>query len=80
MAAIFDNFIDLNLAKNTWKIKVKMIRLWRQYSAGDIESIEMVLVDSNVSYLSDDYMTYELLFCVSYNYLSDDYYLGKHSI
>ncbi|WZZ61886.1 hypothetical protein YC2023_061993 [Brassica napus] len=33
--------------KTTWKIKVKIIRLWRQYFAGDIESIEMVLLDSN---------------------------------
>ncbi|CAF1933661.1 hypothetical protein HID58_067967 [Brassica napus] len=47
MAGIFDNVIDLNPMKTTWKIKVKIIRLWRQYFAGDIESIEMVLLDSN---------------------------------
>ncbi|CAN6873376.1 unnamed protein product [Brassica oleracea] len=39
--------MDLSPAKTTWKIKVKIIRLWRQYSAGDIDSIEMVLIDSN---------------------------------
>ena len=49
MAGIFDNVIDLNPMKTTWKIKVKIIRLWRQYFARDIESIEMVLLDSNVS-------------------------------
>ncbi|KAL0816688.1 hypothetical protein Bca101_073132 [Brassica carinata] len=47
MAGIFDNVIDLNPMKTTWKIKVKIIRLWRQYFARDIESIEMVLLDSN---------------------------------
>lgn len=49
MATNCDNVIDLSPAKTTWKIKVKIIRLWRQYSAGDIDSIEMVLIDSNVS-------------------------------
>ncbi|CAN7026883.1 unnamed protein product [Brassica oleracea var. botrytis] len=39
--------MDLSPAKTTWKIKVKIIHLWRQYSAGDIDSIEMVLIDSN---------------------------------
>ncbi|CAN7016565.1 unnamed protein product [Brassica rapa subsp. trilocularis] len=39
--------MNLSPAKTTWKIKVKIIRLWRQYSAGDIDSIEMVLIDSN---------------------------------
>ncbi|KAH0883679.1 hypothetical protein HID58_059775 [Brassica napus] len=45
MAGIFDNVIDLSPVKTTWKIKVKIIRLW--ISVGDIESIEMVLLDSN---------------------------------
>ncbi|CAN6935972.1 unnamed protein product [Brassica oleracea] len=39
--------MDLSPAKTTWKIKVKIIRLWRQYSTGDIDSIEMVLINSN---------------------------------
>ncbi|XP_048599720.1 uncharacterized protein LOC125579870 [Brassica napus] len=41
MAKLFDKVMDLSPAKTTWKIKVKIIRLWRQYSAGDIDSIEM---------------------------------------
>ncbi|XP_018461540.1 replication protein A 70 kDa DNA-binding subunit A-like [Raphanus sativus] len=32
--------------KSMWKIRVKVIRLWRQYSAAVGETIEMVLVDS----------------------------------
>ncbi|XP_013624880.1 PREDICTED: uncharacterized protein LOC106331079 [Brassica oleracea var. oleracea] len=47
MATNFDKVMDLSPAKTTWKIKVKIIHLWRQYSAGDIDSIEMVLIDSN---------------------------------
>ncbi|KAF3536263.1 hypothetical protein F2Q69_00025255 [Brassica cretica] len=47
MAEIFDNIIELNPAKTSWKIKVKIIRLWRLHSCGNIDSIEMVLVDSN---------------------------------
>ena len=49
MAKFFDKVMDLSPAKTTWKIKVKIIRLWRQYSTGDIDSIEMVLINSNVS-------------------------------
>ena len=59
MAGIFDNVIDLSPVKTTWKIKVKIIRLW--ISVGDIESIEMVLLDSNVSCFSHDDLKYELL-------------------
>ncbi|KAG2252588.1 hypothetical protein Bca52824_082724 [Brassica carinata] len=47
MAKFFDKVMDLSPAKTTWKIKVKIIRLWRQYSTGDIDSIEMVLINSN---------------------------------
>lgn len=61
MAGTFDNVIDLNPIKTTWKIKVKIIRLWKQYFAGDIESIQMVFLDSNVSCFSDDGLKYELL-------------------
>jgi len=49
MANFFDRVMDLSPAKTTWKIKVKIIRLWRQYSTCDIDSIEMVLINSNVS-------------------------------
>ncbi|KAF8111861.1 hypothetical protein N665_0071s0001 [Sinapis alba] len=31
-----------------WRVKVKIIHLWRQYSAGSRESIEMVFVDARV--------------------------------
>ncbi|XP_022560089.1 uncharacterized protein LOC111206912 [Brassica napus] len=41
MAKFFDKVMDLSPAKTTWKIKVKIIRLWRQYSTCDIDSIEM---------------------------------------
>ena len=61
MAEIFDNIIELNPAKTSWKIKVKIIRLWRLHSCGNIESIEMVLVDSNVSCFQDDDVKNELL-------------------
>lgn len=49
MAAIFDHITELKLFKTKWKIKVKIIRLWKQYSARGIESIDMVLLDTNVS-------------------------------
>ncbi|CAG7894311.1 unnamed protein product, partial [Brassica rapa] len=36
------NFIsDLKPKKSLWKIKVKVIRLWKQYSAAGGETIEM---------------------------------------
>lgn len=45
------NFIsDLKPKKSLWKIKVKVIRLWKQYSAAGGETIEMVFVDEKVSY------------------------------
>lgn len=32
-----------------WRIKVKVVRLWKQYSAQRGETMEIVLVDSQVS-------------------------------
>ncbi|XP_056856549.1 uncharacterized protein LOC130505966 [Raphanus sativus] len=45
--ASFDMIADLKPKKNMWKIRVKIIRIWKQYSVVGGESIEMVLVDSN---------------------------------
>ena len=48
MAAM--NFVsELKPFKNMWKIQVKIIRLWKQYSAAGGETIEMVFVDARVS-------------------------------
>ena len=45
------NFIyDLKPKKSMWKIRVKVIRLWKHYSAAAGETMEMVLVDAKVSY------------------------------
>lgn len=40
---------DLKPFKSMWKVKVKIIRLWNQYSAAGGETIEMVFVDARVS-------------------------------
>lgn len=46
------NFIsNLKPEKAMWKIKMKVIRLWKQYQAAGGEIIEMVLVDSKVKFL-----------------------------
>ncbi|XP_056860058.1 uncharacterized protein LOC130508520 [Raphanus sativus] len=37
---------DLKPFKSMWKVKVKIIRLWNQYSAAGGETIEMVFVDA----------------------------------
>ncbi|KAH0935058.1 hypothetical protein HID58_012175 [Brassica napus] len=37
---------DLKLFKSVWKIRVKVIRLWKQYSCASGETMEMVLADS----------------------------------
>nr|VDC83435.1 unnamed protein product [Brassica rapa] len=42
----FNSVAELKPFKFMWKIKVKIIRLWKQYSAGGGLTIEMVLVDS----------------------------------
>lgn len=39
---------DLKLFKSMWKIMVKILYLWKQYSAGSGLTIEMVFIDSNV--------------------------------
>ena len=45
------NFMyDLKPKKSMWKIRVKVIRLWKHYSAAAGETMEMVLVDAKVSY------------------------------
>ncbi|KAG7537000.1 Nucleic acid-binding OB-fold [Arabidopsis suecica] len=43
--ASFNSVSDLKPFKNMWKIKVKIIRLWKSYSAKNGESIEMILID-----------------------------------
>lgn len=40
---------DLKHFKSMWKIRVKVIRLWKQYSCVVGETMEMVLADSKVS-------------------------------
>ncbi|RIA04402.1 hypothetical protein BRARA_K01360 [Brassica rapa] len=41
----FNSVAELKPFKFMWKIQVKIIRLWKQYSAGGGLTIEMVLVD-----------------------------------
>lgn len=40
---------ELKPYKSMWMIKVKVLRLWKQYSAAGGETMEMVLIDSNVT-------------------------------
>ncbi|KAG2276217.1 hypothetical protein Bca4012_043562 [Brassica carinata] len=42
----FDEVSQLTPYKSMWRIKVKIIRMWKQYTAQGGETIEMVLVDS----------------------------------
>ncbi|KAF3540629.1 hypothetical protein F2Q69_00020765 [Brassica cretica] len=46
MAAITD-VCDLKPFKSMWKIRVKILRLWKQYSTAGGLTIEIVLIDSN---------------------------------
>ncbi|CDY19862.1 BnaC09g31280D [Brassica napus] len=46
MDAITD-VCDLKPFKSIWKIRVKIVRLWKQYSAFGGVTIEMDLIDSN---------------------------------
>lgn len=61
------NFVsDLKPFKSMWKIKVEIIRHWKQYSASDGLTIEMVLVDSNASFIYTVFplvrkLTYEMV-------------------
>ncbi|KAH0880927.1 hypothetical protein HID58_068321 [Brassica napus] len=45
--ASFSNVTDLKPFKTMWKIRVRIIRLWKQYSAAGGLTIEMVVVDCN---------------------------------
>lgn len=42
---------DVKPFKSMWKVRVKIVCLWKQYSGAVRETIEMVLVDSKVSTL-----------------------------
>ncbi|KAG2313308.1 hypothetical protein Bca52824_024865 [Brassica carinata] len=44
--AVMNNVSDLKPFKSMWKVRVKIIRLWKQYSTASGETIEMVFVDS----------------------------------
>ncbi|KAL0649398.1 hypothetical protein Bca4012_092089 [Brassica carinata] len=43
-----NSVFDLKPFKTTWKIMVKVIRLWKQYSAAGGETIEMVFCDVKI--------------------------------
>lgn len=45
----FDQVSQLKPYKSMWKIKVKIVRQWKHYSAQSGETVELVLVDSIVS-------------------------------
>ncbi|KAL0718532.1 hypothetical protein Bca4012_067854 [Brassica carinata] len=47
--AAMNNVSDLKPFKSMWKVRVKIIRLWKQYSTASGETIEMVFVDSRGS-------------------------------
>lgn len=49
--ANFDQVFALKPFKTMWRIRVKIIWVWKQYSTLAGESIEMVLVDSSVSHV-----------------------------
>ncbi|KAL0715408.1 hypothetical protein Bca4012_064730 [Brassica carinata] len=49
------NFIsDLKPNKSMWKISVRVIRLWKQYSATGGETIEMLFMDAKIYLLLED--------------------------
>ncbi|KAF3525828.1 hypothetical protein F2Q69_00048755 [Brassica cretica] len=43
----FNSVADLKPFKTMWRVKVSIVRLWKQYSAPGGLTIEMVLIDSN---------------------------------
>ncbi|CAG7885490.1 unnamed protein product [Brassica rapa] len=46
--ASFSSVTDLKPFKSMWKIRVRIIRLWKQFSAAGGLTIEMVVVDANI--------------------------------
>ncbi|CAN6827331.1 unnamed protein product [Brassica oleracea] len=44
--AAMNTISELKPFKSMWKVQVKIIRLWKQYSAAGGETIEMVFVDA----------------------------------
>lgn len=45
----FNNVSDLKPFKKMWKVRMSMVRLWKQYSSAGGLTIKMVLIDSNVN-------------------------------
>ncbi|KAL0700306.1 hypothetical protein Bca4012_056428 [Brassica carinata] len=43
----FNSIADLKPFKTMWRVRVNIIRLWKQCSAAGDLTIEMVLIDSN---------------------------------
>jgi hypothetical protein len=51
METKFDNLCDVNPARESWFIQVRVIRLWKVYSVmrpDQLDSVEMVLIDQKV--------------------------------
>ena len=60
--ASFSSVTDLKPFKTMWKIRVRIIRLWKQYSAAGGLTIERVVVDCNVNFLMFFLLSYKPMF------------------
>lgn len=51
MAHVFDNIMDVNDSKETWKVGVRTVDLWRVANKAEQEHLEMVFMDAKVIFL-----------------------------
>jgi len=48
MAATFAYLIDVRPYKNAWRVQVKILHSWKQYTSNTGETIEFVISDEHV--------------------------------
>lgn len=76
------NFIsDLKPKKSLWKIRVKVIRLWKQYSAGGGELIEMVFRRCKVKFSHTVYsLKFKQIMCFIYDAFVCFGFVGRQNL
>ena len=62
MSRKFDNVVDINDSKETWRLVVRILDLWSVVNSKGIEHIEMIVVDANVWYVIVDFLRLFFLF------------------
>jgi len=60
MATTFAYLKDVRPYMNTWRVQVKILHSWKQYTSNTGETIEMVIFDEYVRFIISSYLHFNI--------------------